>query len=221
LDWYYNGTETPVYYDSDTTYFSYEGIDFVNLGDTYFSENGNNFSYGDASGNLINGTYSMDEVVVYGETTIDDNSEQALGLRTDDGFDEIAASNYLVENAYDCSNGKCATNVRGALEEGGLDMSGHPKSAKDYDSFLRNDKFKFKEVSKGSYKPIIGDLMVFKPYETGNKNGHIQMFVGTISGSTVVGWASDFIQPRPLPDYYPGPGYRENKPDYTIFRWED
>ena len=124
------------------------------------------------------------------------------------GFNIDNAVSTLNENALSSSSGYCAKYVRYALEAGGINMNGHPSSAKDYDSFL--SKKGFNEVTSNNYKPIKGDIAVMESF-TGVKShpyGHIQMYNGTQ-------WISDFRQNS----FWPGSDYRNFTPDLTIFRW--
>jgi type VI secretion system secreted protein VgrG len=104
------------------------------------------------------------------------------------------------------STGKCARHVRLALEAGGFDMSGSPLSAKDYGAYLTNQSFA-EAVEKG-YEPKQGDVVVIQPYKGGSTHGHIALFDGA-------NWVSDFQQR----DMWGGPGYRNNKPGFKIYRY--
>ena len=106
--------------------------------------------------------------------------------------------------AMDTSVGYCAKYVRWALESGGMNTDGRPRSAKDYGPFLL--KKGFKEVPRGDDK--IGDIAVIESF-TNNPHGHIEMFNGE-------NWVSDFVQRT----FYPGQSYRDAKPNYKIYRWE-
>jgi type VI secretion system Hcp family effector len=110
------------------------------------------------------------------------------------------------------SKGICATAVREAVLAGGIDISPHPVPAKDYGPFLKN--YGFNSVSDdgwdSSEDPVKGDIAVLQGYnEKTKKNGHITMFDGIM-------WRSDFVQN----DMWSGPGYRENTPDFTVYRWQ-
>lgn len=119
-----------------------------------------------------------------------------------DGYDYKKAIETLNENAESSPVGYCAKYVRLALEGGGLNTSGHPRSAKDYNVFL--PKLGFKEVPvKADYQPLTGDIVVMQ--SIGNHiHGHIQMYNGE-------NWVSDYKQPR----FYP---YIESTPTFQIFR---
>jgi RHS repeat-associated protein len=121
--------------------------------------------------------------------------------------------NELNNNAEDENHKDCAKYVRWALEAGGIDTDGHPSRAKNYGPFL--EKQGFSKVSPDNYTPQSGDIVVIQPYEGGNESGHIEGF----NGSQFV---SDFNQPyypnSPGGGVYPGPGYRNAQPDYSIYR---
>lgn len=121
-------------------------------------------------------------------------------------FNKDKLSDTITRNARAKSQGKCATNVRKALEAAGLDTSGHPVSAKDYGPTL--EKNGFKSVGKDGYVPQKGDIVVMQPVPGArSQDGHIAVFNGKQ-------WVSDFKQPG----FWPGPGYRNAKPGYTIYR---
>jgi len=119
----------------------------------------------------------------------------------------------LNNNAGDESAGECAKYVRLALEAGGINTDGHPVSAKNYGPFLEGHGFT--NVSPDNFVPQPGDIVVIQPYPGGNQNGHIEGF----NGSQFV---SDFFQlyypNSPGEGVYPGPGYRNGEPDYSIYR---
>ena len=114
------------------------------------------------------------------------------------------ATKYLREHAYEKSQSKCAKAVRLALEAGGLDTSGRPAAAADYnDGFLQS--LGFIEVSPENYTPQAGDIVVHERQD-GHPYGHIAMYDGTE-------WISDFVQI----DMFGGSAYRNN-PDYSLWR---
>ena len=99
------------------------------------------------------------------------------------------------------SSGKCAMYVRQFLEAGGLDLTGHPVSAKDYACFLpkigftnianiasRAEQTKFTEN-----EAVPGDVAVMEH----GTHGHICLWTGKA-------WVSDFIQRNMWP--YQGDG---------------
>lgn len=107
------------------------------------------------------------------------------------------------------SQGKCATNVRIALEAGGINTSGHPVGAKDYGPLLIKRGFHL--VDDKNYKPVVGDIAVFQAFQGTKKYheyGHIQMFNGAH-------WFSDFQQNN----FWAGQDYRTFKPSYKLYRW--
>lgn len=119
------------------------------------------------------------------------------------------AVSYLNANATDASLGECATYVRLAILAGGIDITPHPKPAKEYGPYL--EKHNFKEISDTNYVPVKGDIIVLQSYpKAPNESGHIEMLNGEE-------WISDFRQK----DMWAGPGYRENKPEHHIYRWEE
>lgn len=120
-----------------------------------------------------------------------------------DGYNVNDATQFLRDHAHAQSQGKCAAAVRQALEAGGLDTTGRPNAAGDYDSFLPG--LGFHEVDINGYVPQKGDIVVHEPRE-GHPYGHIAMYDGE-------NWISDFIQT----DMFGGSAYR-NDPDYTIWR---
>ena len=99
------------------------------------------------------------------------------------------------------SSGKCAMYVRQFLEAGGLDLTGHPVSAKDYASFLPKLGFvnianiaSRAEQTKFTENDVIpGDVAVMEH----GQHGHICMYTGKY-------WVSDFIQNNMYP--YQGDG---------------
>ena len=99
------------------------------------------------------------------------------------------------------SSGKCAMHVRQFLEAGGLDLTGHPVSAKDYASFLpklgfvniANIAFRSEQTRFTENDAVPGDVAVMEH----GQHGHICMFTGKY-------WVSDFIQNNAWP--YQGDG---------------
>ena len=122
-------------------------------------------------------------------------------------FDIDAAVYELDANAEASSTGKCATYVRKAIEAGGIKL-GRPNSgsAKDYGTYLEDSGFF--PVDNTNYSPLKGDVRVIQNYPKGSIHGHIDMYNGTQ-------WVSDFFQNG----FWPGQGYREHRPSYTIYRW--
>lgn len=120
-------------------------------------------------------------------------------------FDVDRAARYIAAHAESGSLGRCAAYVRAALQEGGLDMRGHPVSARDYGAFLV--KRGFAQLPGAGYQPVKGDIVVIQNYAGGDPHGHIAMYDGA-------GWVSDFKQR----DMWGGPGYRKYQPPHTIYR---
>jgi type VI secretion system secreted protein VgrG len=121
------------------------------------------------------------------------------GLKVDD------AVKYLDDNAEDASTGKCARYVRLAIEAGGIHLNNHPIYAKNYGPTL--EAANFVSVPVAGYTPEKGDVIVIQNYQGGHVAGHIAMYDGTQ-------WVSDFKQR----DFWAGPGYRQKKPSYKIYR---
>ena len=110
--------------------------------------------------------------------------------------------------------GKCATHVRIALEAAGASTSGHPTFAKDWGPTLI--RIGFRPLPSGSYQPAKGDVAVIQSTSS-SVPGHIEAFDGK-------NWISDFVQPArsgddPSGGFWPGPSYRNEKPDYVIYRY--
>jgi hypothetical protein len=127
------------------------------------------------------------------------------------GYDPIKAAAYLRENyKTEKPYGQCAKYVRLAMEAGGGNTKGHPVSAKLYAATLKQVGYEKLDAIPKEYQ--IGDIMVFEPpYPKSDKiHGHIQMWDGTK-------WGSDFRQPAN--DFWPGPGYRKEKPKHEFFRY--
>jgi RHS repeat-associated protein len=109
--------------------------------------------------------------------------------------------------AYDGATcGKCATNVRVALEGAHINTKGHSVSAKDYGPLLIREGFEV--ISPVGYKPQKGDIRVWQPAKGGSQHGHIDIWDGS-------NWVSDFIENSD----YPGRKYRAD-PHYQIYRWK-
>jgi len=103
--------------------------------------------------------------------------------------------------------GRCAYNVRIALEAAGMNMSGRPPSgaAGDYGPFLMNKGLD--RLPKEGYSPKIGDIAVFDR-SLDNPYGHIQIYNGR-------GWVSDTNQGG---NFYANRRYREWKIAYDVYR---
>lgn len=125
-------------------------------------------------------------------------------------FDLTAALQHLRDNAYDHYTrefcGHCARAIRMALEAGGLDTTGRPAYAGDYDSFLPT--IGFIQVEYGpDYVPQPGDIVVHESTSENRPEGHIAMYDGA-------NWISDYYQR----DMFGGQAYRDNN-DFTIWRY--
>ena len=129
----------------------------------------------------------------------------------DDVYDVDEAVAHLNDNKKGAATGRCAQFVREALEAGGMDMAGHPGSAKDYGNFLGTKGFN--AVPENGYMPEKGDIVVIDAVTTAqgakkdHPDGHIAMYNGTT-------WISDFAQR----DFWGGPDYRKVKPEHTFYR---
>jgi hypothetical protein len=113
------------------------------------------------------------------------------------------AVEFLNSHARPHSVSRCAEFVRSAIEAGGLQLV-RRRSAKDYGPSLEMCKF----TIVASTFPVTGDVVVIQPI-TARGHGHMAMFNGTQ-------WVSDFTQMHGL---YPGPAYRKQKPDFSIYRY--
>ena len=106
------------------------------------------------------------------------------------------------------SHHKCAEYVRLALEAGGVRIAYPPtRSAKNYGPALEAQGFY--DVNLDTLVLKKGDIAVIQNYSEGRIDGHIAMYTGKI-------WISDFKQR----DMWSGPGYREHKPAYAIYRFK-
>jgi surface antigen len=121
-------------------------------------------------------------------------------------FDKQAFATYLNKHisTKQFGEGKCAQHVRLALAVAGLKPITWPVPAKDWGGTLR--ALGFTAVTDAKYTPKIGDIVVIQATSK-DKYGHIAGYDGKQ-------WVSDFIQR----DLWPGPHYREEKPDYALFR---
>ncbi len=109
--------------------------------------------------------------------------------------------------------GKCAQYVRQALEAGGvyMDPKKRPRLAKDYGPYLEKAGFhKLSPRPKPDYDPQKGDVVVIQSHPKVSEAGHIAIFNGK-------DWVSDFIPPQ-RGSIWAGPGYREHKPSYEVYR---
>jgi hypothetical protein len=105
-------------------------------------------------------------------------------------------------------HGECAKWVRLALEAGGADTTGHLVPAKTYGPILLRNGFHEMTVDDlDTFLFMKGDVVVIEPTKHGNQNGHIAGFDGKE-------WISDFVQR----EFWPGPDYRKERPEYVIYR---
>lgn len=118
-------------------------------------------------------------------------------------WDKNAAVKHLDSHARASSQGRCAQFVRESVEAGGLRLQ-RCASAKDYDRSLLAAGF----AAVQTQEFVAGDIVVIAPIP-GHPHGHMAMFNGTL-------WISDF---RQLHGHYPGPGYRQLRPAYTVYRY--
>jgi hypothetical protein len=119
----------------------------------------------------------------------------------------IAAAIRQLENARLPSPGtrRCVAHVKAGLAAGGIPLEGGPLSAKDYGPILEADGFQ----AIGANAPLqAGDVVVIQS-AVRRPHGHMAMYNGRE-------WISDFRQG----DLYPGPHYRKEQPEYTIYRRE-
>lgn len=121
-------------------------------------------------------------------------------------FDKQAFAAALAHNALPpFGQGLCATYVRRAIEAAGLDTTGHPRFAKDWGPTLLH--LGFQPVAPAGYAAILGDIVVMQGTSE-SVPGHIEGYDGT-------NWISDFVQQA----FWPGPSFRQEKPDFVVYRW--
>jgi hypothetical protein len=124
-------------------------------------------------------------------------------------FDIDQATQYLDAHAGKKTKERCAAYTANAISNpagGGLPLA-TTKYAKNFGPLLEHAGFQ--PVTDGTVQK--GDVAVVQPYPGGNQAGHMDMYDGSH-------WVSDFHQTGDTP--YPGPGYRRNQPDYTIYRYK-
>jgi hypothetical protein len=128
-------------------------------------------------------------------------------------FDVDRALTHLRMWARNASQGHCAKFTRRAIEAG---LGGRPMAstqhAKDYGHSLW--AVGFQEYHGFDYRP--GDVVVIQGWQSSrgsNRDGHMAMFDG-------MQWISDFYQGYKS-DPYPGPGYRQHRPSFRIYRHPD
>jgi|GEM_PF-6978444 len=104
------------------------------------------------------------------------NENNKTEATADTSFDVNSAIDTLNNNAEPTYTQNCATYVREALEQGGIDSSGHPGLAKDYGPFLEQKGFNSVDNSEID-DPQKGDIVVIQAKD-GHPAGHIAMFNG-------------------------------------------
>jgi hypothetical protein len=125
------------------------------------------------------------------------------------GYDPIKAATYLKGHYEPKPIGYCARYVRIAMEAGGANTDGRPNSARYYAPTLERIGYEKMDPIPDEYQ--MGDVMVFDPpYPEKCIHGHIQMWDGEK-------WGSDFRQMAN--DFWPGSGYRKEKPKHEFFRY--
>jgi hypothetical protein len=114
-------------------------------------------------------------------------------------------SDWMDAHALTRSSHHCAMYCRMGMEAAGLDTTDRPRSgdAGDYGPFLL--RHGAKTISKDSYDPQVGDVVVFDKTSQ-HPFGHIEMYDGHR-------WVSDFLQHSLSP-------YRDpsSAPPFTIYR---
>lgn len=139
-------------------------------------------------------------------------------------WNNSASVSYINSHVEPRSLGKCAAYVRRAVEAGGVKIKipppriGNSASACDYGPSFEAVGFKpvYSYTGSGPTDTAIipgqqaGDVVVIQPID-GHPHGHIALFNGT-------NWVSDFIQLR---GFYPGQQYRNVKPAYILYRYND
>lgn len=139
-------------------------------------------------------------------------------------WNNSASVSYINSHVEPRSLGKCAAYVRRAVEAGGVKIKipppriGNSASACDYGPSFEAVGFKpvYSYTGSGPTDTAIipgqqaGDVVIIQPID-GHPHGHIALFNGT-------NWVSDFIQLR---GFYPGQQYRNVKPAYILYRYND
>jgi hypothetical protein len=124
-----------------------------------------------------------------------------------DKFAKYLRTNVLNPKQYPFGRGECAKHVRMALMAVDIHPATWPWSAKDWGATLI--RLGFREIPQGGYVAQLGDITVIQPpSHEGKQYGHMAGYDGSA-------WVSDFVQR----DFWPGPGYRTEKPAYVIYRW--
>ncbi|MEN2401787.1 RHS repeat-associated core domain-containing protein [Flavobacterium sp. MC2016-06] len=158
-------------------------------------------------GGFFHHDYSLDEIFINNTYKGGGNTSYNVDNAVD-WLDTNSHSSYATAEAK--GNGaRCAYFVRMALEAGGINTANHPVAARSYGPYLRN--WGFNAVATDNF--IKGDIAVIQGYTGGTADangvpyGHIQMYNGKI-------WQAAFKQNG----FWPGGGYRKNKPSFEIYR---
>lgn len=106
--------------------------------------------------------------------------------------------------------GLCGRNVRQALQAAGSKIpEPYARSGKDFGPILV--QLGFHEITvkdPDTFQFMTGDVMVMQPPTGGRQDGHIAGYDGTT-------WISDHVQR----DFWAGPEYRKQRPNYVIYRY--
>ncbi|MDR2212629.1 MAG: CHAP domain-containing protein [Pseudomonadales bacterium] len=122
-------------------------------------------------------------------------------------FDIDEAVSYARLHAKPQSIKRCAEFTRKAIKGGGVDLN-RTESAKNYGPSLEQAGF-----IRVYDSPQKGDVVIIQPYQgvTGSSvHGHMAIYDG-------FKWISDFAQN----DIYPGQSYKQHKPPYQIYRYQE
>jgi len=116
---------------------------------------------------------------------------------------------HLRAHAGKGSKGRCGEYVRKALQAGGAKFNGkNPPTGKEYGPAL--EMLGFHQITVDNpdkFSFIKGDVMVMDPHN-GSTAGHVAGYDGK-------DWISDFVQR----DFWAGPAYRKEKPNYAVYRY--
>ncbi|MDR2870932.1 MAG: hypothetical protein LBV45_00010 [Xanthomonadaceae bacterium] len=116
-----------------------------------------------------------------------------------------AAVQHLQTKAHINTQGRCARYVREAIEAGGVTLARADYAFAYGTSLVAAGFAEHASEPTGGY--VKGDVAVIGTY-TGNTAGHMQMYDGSV-------WISDFKQR----EFWPGPGYRQARPSFKIYRY--
>lgn len=106
--------------------------------------------------------------------------------------------------------GLCARHVRQALQVAGAEIQEpYASSGKDYGPVLQQIGFHLITVENpDDFTFMAGDVMVMQAPKGGRQDGHVAGFDGK-------NWISDHVQQ----DFWAGPEYRRQRPDYAVYRY--